>query len=1129
MLDLPNKAISLGGELKLKFQKGGKFLGAFQPGANLIMLPRRSNSFAHEWGHALDWHLLERMGKDGGHGITGLIRQRGSGEVGDPATVREAFVDVLNAMFFDQAAVAREIMALEAKAEQTKSAAVKAQALAQIERMKDGSSQKQGIRSAFYRNAKTFDNNSGTGKEYWTSPTEMFARAFEAYVSYKAEAAGLTTEFIGKGDAQYLSDAEERFAKTFPKGEERAAIFAAMEKLFGNLADEAVLGKGPGAAKPSTGDVRKITDFDKTPAVKRERNVIKRELAAIRRQTAQAKKAIANRADNPKGLRERLADLNANAFFSMAANLRMIQARSGSKALLELIDLLTKQDGKGDRTVARTFSEDVHIQGNISLNRLSNILRANKLDALDAEGDKVLRDLLIGAREDGPDNFVKGAAAIRRLLDNEFYANQRAGIDLGYTRNGYLARVLDMPKVYHDPDKFVAQARKVYEIVFDKEYSDPDTVLGNEEKMADFMKVARRLAKMGHDLPALDGVRKLLRQINKLGGEMKGAENPDDIQAKVDKLSAQLGDDFGDLYSETQAAFAEQSAQDWLAAINLSAGEEKNAGAPDNKYTKHRTLPPETDKIMEQFFLSDPAESVANYLKTSARRTAYAKRFGADGKKRDALFERMATEGVSAEDRRVVAKILDAITGRRRSEMPDSVQSAASFVATYTQMSLLPRAMLSSLAEPFTAGLVTGNLLDGFKMMGNMISSALKSPNGRARYELTRAMGIIVDASASNIMQERYGQSYANETRWDKATAKMYERTGLTGLTNAQKAGAVGVSHAFLDRLSNIIATGKEDAPQVKNAIALLREFGVRDPKAFAAEMVERNALPSVEDLDTDFGYDYSTAQLRLSTMMIQEPGMVDRPLISTDPVLRICFGIFGFSMGYWRNIIKRNANLIRDKANPKSGRGGKGQAALYASALFAAAATAYVMQTVISMLREKLLNPKRWDDLEKSGDLWSTMAELGFTRAFSFGLGDTVIQAATGLKYRRDLSNIAVGAGPATVLQNTQKVAEPFSNNSRKTNTAEFNSAAGAYSLASPFLNFGLARLPGGPLLEPAYGAGMGYATSPAARDKFAGLVWGPKNGLIVDGKKVKSGPSRYDRFLNDAFGPATKKTASH
>ena len=42
--------------------------------APVIIMPKRSNSFAHEWGHALDYHIVEKYGADEGRGITGRIR-----------------------------------------------------------------------------------------------------------------------------------------------------------------------------------------------------------------------------------------------------------------------------------------------------------------------------------------------------------------------------------------------------------------------------------------------------------------------------------------------------------------------------------------------------------------------------------------------------------------------------------------------------------------------------------------------------------------------------------------------------------------------------------------------------------------------------------------------------------------------------------------------------------------------------------------------------------------------------------------------------------------------------------------------------------------------------------------------
>lgn len=1129
ILGLPNTAVGLDGKLVIQFQKGGGYLGAFAPDSNTILLPKRTNSFAHEWGHALDFFLMDESGIFG-KGLTGAIRQEGAGATALTDDMQGSLVRLLNAMFFDEAEMAAKIMQLEAKIERSKSPKVKADLQAQIDRFKDGSSQSRTARSNFYRGAQQADGGS---RDYFTSPTEMFARAFEAYVSYKVEEAGLTTEFIGKGDANYLSNAEDRFRLTFPKDRERAAIFAAFDNLFGVMADAETLGTGEAASKPN-GSKRSLTAYDKTPAKREELGVIERERRAIEAARRQARKEKEDRALDPKGVLEKLNDVRGAVFMSMTGQLRMIQARSKSSALQELIDLLSKQDGKGDRTVKRTFNEDVQIQSHRAVNRLANILKANGIafEGRSKEEDMMLRDLLTGSLSpDGkpgpnapegyrageppmpvPAEFVKAAAAIRHLLDEEFYVNQNAGIDLGYTRNGYLRRTLDMPRVWNDPAGFKQQAAKVYEVVFDNRFGkDSDDVMNDEDQFKVFMRMARGLAKNGHDIEGLDEFRKTWRAMSKLRSAAAAAAKNGDGEAadiangKADAMMDDLAQQFGEVFDQVRTAFGIERAELWHAKINLVAGEEHNASAPDSEYTKHRELPPEADKLMEKFYVNDPVEAVRDYLVASARRTAYARRFGADGKKRKKLFERMAAQGVSTEDQMTVERILDTATGRVRSQLPRAVEHFLSATHAFGTMALLPRAVLSSLSEPFVSGMVTGDARSGFRLMGDVIAGALRSPNGKDRFELARAMGIVSDASSDDIMLARYGQTYADATRWDRYTAAMFSATGLSGLTRAQKTHAVGLGHAYLDNLAQkVMNAGNKKAHD--DAVALMRELGIRDPEAFSKELLEVGRLPSVDQLDTEFGYDYSTAQLRFSDMVIQNPSAMDRPLLSQNPVGRVIYGITAFSYGFWRNIIKRNGILIGQKWKRD-----KGQAALYSSALFASAAMAYVMGAIISTLREYLLNPKRWEDLEREGELESTMAQLAFTRTFAFGAADIGIQTWTGLKYQRDPANAFIGAAPGFTVQNATKVVSPLQRNSKKTNTAEYNATQGAYSLMSPVAAFALARVPGGPLITAGKGVGMAYVTSPNARDLAAETIWGKK-----DTRKTKT-PTWIDKMRSE------------
>ena len=42
--------------------------------APFIIMPKRPNSFAHEWGHALDFHLMDKFGGKEGRGLIQVIR-----------------------------------------------------------------------------------------------------------------------------------------------------------------------------------------------------------------------------------------------------------------------------------------------------------------------------------------------------------------------------------------------------------------------------------------------------------------------------------------------------------------------------------------------------------------------------------------------------------------------------------------------------------------------------------------------------------------------------------------------------------------------------------------------------------------------------------------------------------------------------------------------------------------------------------------------------------------------------------------------------------------------------------------------------------------------------------------------
>lgn len=1087
-LGVSPRAIGLGGKLGLRLiRKNGRirYLGVFHPDENEIGLPGRSNSFAHEWAHALDWHLLGKVSDEMARGLTAKVREEGADF--QPQNVREAFVNLLNAMFFDNAAMAQKIMRLEEQIAATKSAKRKAELQAQIDNYKAGRSQAK-ERSQYWKGADATNKAGGNG-DYWTQPTEMFARAFEAYVSWRVGQEGHGTEFIGKGDTNYSSNPEDRFAKTFPKDEERERIFQAINDLMFQLHKESLIdGDGTPGSLPSRDDIVRLTDLDHYMREVENGSAIQREVEAAGRQMRQLARAAEGRAPDPKNFAQRAQDVVANYFYSMAAKLRMIEKRYNSAAVKQIHDLLAWTPGKGE-SIGATFHEAVDMRTKIQLNRVSNAIRQAGIKEITAEVDAELRKAMTGDGYKGSPEIMDLAARLRKILDEEFYQNQRAGIDIGYIRDqGYLPRMLDLPRVLNDEAKFTKQAADTYEHVWNRDYGeDAQTLLAEPKATNLFMRILKAI-----DPDAHKDIKKLRKQISRLESQVSTSDDPDALLAKLEKLHAQLTELVDDALPGVRRSWATEAADKWLANLKFGADYDFDSHAPDSTYTKKRVLPKEADELLADFYIQSQMETISRYLTQSVRRTEYAKRFGAKGEKLEEMLREASAQGVSSEDITEIRRVVAVAAGRQKSDTPRSVQRFMHGFHNIYTMALLGRAVISSAVEPLTAGITAGNFLVGIKALSATLAGQ-KSMNGKQRAELARAMGIVMDHGADTILTERFGGEWGETIRSDKWLSEMFVRTGLHALTRAQRTHTLAVAHAYLDNLSmRVLDFAKDDA----EAKMLLKELGISDPETFAQEMKAKGGMPTVEDLDSKWGMEYALASKRFIDMTIQEPNPMMRPQMANSPVGRIVYGIMSFSMSFWRNVMKRQGLLLREAAKR-----GALPLAVKLTAILASAVPLFIGQTIMSALRELLLNPLKWEEKEKEGKLEETLLALGFVRSFSFGMADPILQGYTGLKYQRDLSNILIGPAPGFFLQNMQAMLMPTIRNSGKTNTAEFNAARAFYNVGiGPAASIALTYVPGGPIIQGATGVGMAAATSPAAGTSFAEAVTGPK-----DSKKKK------------------------
>lgn len=1098
-LHMPTEGMGLGGTLHLLLQKQIKYLGAFYPTshkvegvtipAGTVALPKRSNSFAHEWMHALDHYLAKKLDEAGGFTfLTQKVKKEGIDS--EPQSAAEAFVTVMDNLFHDQAALASKMLALQ-NAIDTGAPSVKAKAEAQMQNILRGNAKPNVTPSEFRKSSASYGN-----PQYWANPQELLARAFEAYTAFKVEASGGSTEAIAKGDFAYLSNADERLAKTFPKAEERNRIFAAFDRLFDQMAKEQLIAQGVAAGVPGNMQIFDPRVWDKTPARQKEyaglAGAIRQTIDEIRTdyQGMQRRK---ERPANPKPVWHRVQDVLRFAMYSQRSVFRVLERRyRNSQALRELANNLVTAPGS-DRTVKRVFEESVEQRVKQGFNRLGNIVARYQLEKLDTAGLRTLRDLLISESvPNAPANIRSAAAELRKFLDTEWYRNQQAGIDIGYARNGYLPRLLDMARVMTDGHGFVSKAAKVYEVIFDTAIgADPADVMSRDGGVAAFIKQAK-LTGFATEAKALS---KIARQISRLEGQIATADDPDVIQAKIAELTEKLEEQIGDIYDQVREAYGVLRANNWLGELKKTEANDFDSMSPDSNYTKNRKLPPEADKLLEDYYINDPLEAIQTYVFQSARRTEYATRFGAKGEKLKELFDRMAEEGVSVEDQAFVSDMVKSLTGRGKSNLPPAFAGFLNYVHALGTMALLPRAVMSSLGEPTGAAIRTGNIVDTLKPYLNMVKGVAGSIDAKQWADLSRAIGAVSNGFAETLAANRFGGTFDSSIKTDMMMARFFKRTFLTGLTNAQRSAILPIAHQFMMLHAANIQNGND----VANSRALLAELGVEDAADFSDWLMQSDSIPDVNELydsngiETPHGTEYMTAVNRFLDQTIQNPKGYDRPLYANNPIGRLMYGILSFSMSFWSNIWKRQGALIKGIAERKGVPAAVGYTALN---LTPSLLSLFLVQTVVSTIREAMFNPDRWDEWEKKGTLAENMLQLGFTRAFSFGLADPVIQAFNGLKYQRDLANLPLGAVPGFALQSIQNILQPLVRNSEKTNNAEFKSAQGAYQLlATPLVVQALSMAPGGKLADPLYGLGMMYLTSPGARDRVATAVVGEKD----------------------------------
>ena len=1149
VMGMPEKAMGLpidGKAFQLSLVKGSLLRGAlgmfsWGGGKRVITIADMANSFSHEWGHALDHYLSVMADRKAMKGM--LSREMADTGVVPPFSPKraltDAFAHIMWSMMGKASGAGEVIIRLQVESAQLGTdgkptpKAMRARKI--LTDIRKGKTPPREYWSDYFKTSKAFDEMTQSDG-YFTDPAEMFARAFEAYIAHTVgQISDQPQAFLSKGDFGGTTDA--RLNLTFPKEVDMAQFVLAMGNLQHAMSRINLHGKDAPARAPNTHDIMDLSEVIRSPEGTGMQNLTARERAEWQRTLEAMKNAPASLKDMSKSAVERIGTFYSQAIRTTAATMYAIADRQPTPeartAFTNIAKVVGKRPGSGQYQ-GDVWEQKVRSRVARYVNRLDKAIQeagSGLIKGFKGLSQQDMRDvnaLLRGDKVKVRPEIDRLVTVMRNILDKIWYDLDSAGIEMSY-ESSYLPHRYDPQKASKEPDKFRAQAAKVYQLMFDREIRDNDDdasqikdinaiirgLLGNKKAVAsgDVINDPRLTE---DDVALVEQWRKERKRLKDLQRRQSKSDDPNKYEDRifeaseaVENLKAEILDILGDKWSAL-------SADRWLTKIRTGNLADFGSIGPTASFLKGRKLPREAASYMREFMEENPVEMLTGYILDAVRRSEYAAAFGANNEELEAML--MAAEGASREDVEMMKAAVAASTGRVGSVM-HGVASAYTTMFSLGTIALLDKASLSSLAEPISIGLRSGQVRDSFHAVAQNIVTLVRLKRHRELKDLARTIGLIMPYAQDTLMQNRMGMDVlTNAKTLQTVVSRFFILNMLTPLTHYQRAAMLPVANAILLRHLREDVTGKKSInSKIRDKIdgeeggfsnGELNELGIaKDERKDLLEWMESvGGMPSPDDLvgpSGEFsraGELWSRATVRLSTESIQDTLKSDRTMAANDPNLAAMYGIMSFADAFTRNAIWRS--MERGLKDGDSRKAKTAKVAANVALALPAAITLYVGQLLPGILREAMTNPDELEEKIESGEVIEWMAKRTFDRTGFTGRMGPLINAATGLRYQTDMTSLFAGPYPAYLLGNFQRtLSAAFGRNSENTNTAEFNAVEGIYRnmVRIPATALVAGTFPAGPLSANIGRAAIYFLGRRDTEDGFAEALVGEKGAKHV------------------------------
>jgi hypothetical protein len=935
-------------------------LGMFSWGGDtrVITMPGRSNSFAHEWGHAFD-HFLNKISDT--RFMTGMLSRRMDETGVNPSLpnsprkkVTEAFASLMWAMFADGTQINALTISLQVDAAEVgadgKPTDKARRAVEVINSMREGRRPPAFMLSQYFQNAQAYDEMFGSN--YFQDPAEMFARAFESWIGRTVGAmTDLPQSFLSKGNWAYDSNSDQRLEMTFPKGTDAQQFEIAMSKLIDIMGRIGIF-TGPMADAPLA---TAISDNNDLVKMTNQSGLIGQEKLAMLRYWSNLKNL------DPGAIRKAKADENAfgviynTMIASQAHMMTLITERQRTPAAREAFRQITSRVAKmrpgSGEYVGNLYQENVEMAAKTRIQKMQGaILKHFKGGTVTNEDKARVRAILIGNPSKSDTAAQTGLAAeLRSLLTEVWYDLKDSGIDLSY-QDGYLPRIYDAVMVDRDRAGFRAGAAKVYGLMFDKEVRqnpDPETQNDDIKSIINGLRNATKAMPDGSRAPdprLSDTDETLIENWRKERGAYRAAvkslekyqaetTKPDaaTVQAMLDKIdrkqkaAEKLLGEVIDMLGDRWSGY---SAEVWESSLGVARLDDVGSVSPQANFLKGRVLPPEADVILADYMVDndDPIALLSAYFFSAARRAEYAKAFGDDNSKLNNMLRAARDAGATAQEETLMALGVQGAAGRIPSKTPGWARFS-SVISIYGAIQLMGLSAFTSLAEPLVTGLRTGRARDALSAVVEQVMLIPRAQRRQRLNELAKSIGMIAPYTMETVMENRMAADAMDMPRLGQlALNRFFIINGLTPLTNWQRVANIPIANGHILRALRDDVRGERTInSRLRDGVAggkgrfsdgELNELGIaKEDRADLLAWLEGlpDNLPRTDDLFRPDGGNHVAAEIwmravnRLVSETIQNPLKTDRPLAANNPDLAMMYSLQSFIMAYTRNVIFRN------------------------------------------------------------------------------------------------------------------------------------------------------------------------------------------------------------------------------